>query len=1465
MKLKYTFPFLLLILFFTSSFAQYQLGEDIYGNNIEDEAGLSVSYASDNKRLAIGNRGEQVNIYEWVGGIWQEVGLPIYAEASNVNSIFAVSLSSDGNRVAIGAPNNQGDSPFVGHVRIYEWTGGEWQQLGTDIDGEAAYDQSGWSVSLSSDGNRVAIGAPFNDGNGSKAGHVRIYEWIGGEWQQLGTDIDGEAAYNESGWSVSLSSDGSRVGIGAIKNNSFGNDAGQVRIYELLGGAWLQLGEDINGETINGFLGYSVSLSSNGNRVAMGAPYNDSLGNNSGQVLVYELQGGFWQQIGEGIIGEATNDLFGYSVSISSNGDRVAIGAPDNDNSDYDAGQVLIYELQGGIWQQIGEGINGENSDDMLGYSVSLSSDGTQVAIGAPYNDDKWIDAGQVRVFDIFSIYLFNNNSTCLGLNNGSINIISNGLVYPHTYSYELVTSNGIVIRSNTFEENNFIIDALPADDYTFNIINEQSTLVHQETITVEEISGSIFEITNITTINSVNALPNGNMTITVDGGNPDYTISWSGPSLGSAVSGTTSFEILNLSPGLYSITIIDSNGDILEQDVQVLDETNPDPSCSQPLDIVILNDSSSSVDTIEYAESKLFFADFCAALNVGTNSEDTQVAIIEWSSSGTQIVKIPLTGEQNNLQNYVNSTKEIGGSTNPNSALIFGHDYLETEGRDSVTKVLVLSTDGTGGQVSNSLVALSESFQAEGYVIATIAFDNAFINPITQNVLQQTATLELLAPGAAAYSDLNETLAENIVNLYICTLDPGASNTVYFNRDGLVELDNYTVNGNCLDVESVDIEFTVTAQQQLAIPAGMPITFYYNNPEIFGATPIVTTYVPCAIEAGASETLTANLPVSGPAEIWAVLNDDGSQSPPINLPLTDIEESVFVNNIDHLSICVDPVPTVSVLKYTTTPIPNCGNTVIYTIDVCNISSEDLVEVEVNDEVPTGFVLLNETINDNGCAQGTNIFDIPVGCCVSITFEYDVSDAANGFYNDEDTELSGPSDQVYINFEGQNSTAEDVLIGGEINCDSDQVTLDAIVNITESCDDRFITCLFEITNTTNVALQSINFSAVIQEPSIWAGEPYFLNGLSLGATNITGGTIAYFTIGEIAPLSTASFMIDVFLGDWETSGSFEVQSVLAQLPNFVNGNGIPISSTSPLVSINAGINFITAPEVQITAGENANFNLSLENGLNPIWTTNGDGIFDDATSYTPIYTPGPEDIANGSVIITIQADNVAKDCEDGFTEVSLLIQCNELNATETINSCEPYTWIDGITYTESNNTASFLLTNDFDCDSLVTLNLTIFDIDNSITENLPTLTANSNTANYQWVDCDNNFALIDGETNQSFTPIINGSYAVQLTEDGCEEMSECVEVNVVSTEDQFSNKNIKLFPNPNNGSFQIDLGVTYADVEITIKNSIGQTIFFNQYKNIEQLELDLDSEAGLYFVEVKIYARQASVFKVIKN
>jgi hypothetical protein len=217
---------------------------------------------------------------------WNQLGLDIDGEATNDNSGWSVSLSADGLTVAISAPGNNGNGSYSGHVRIYKWNGTSWNQLGLDIDGEASGDQSGRSVSLSADVLTVAIGASGNDGNGNNSGHVRIYKWNGTSWNQLGLDIDGEATNDNSGRSVSLSADGLTVAIGASGNsNGNGSYSGHVRIYKWNGTSWNQLGLDIDGEAEYNNSGWSVSLRADGLMVAIGTLFNDG---NKGHVRIYK-------------------------------------------------------------------------------------------------------------------------------------------------------------------------------------------------------------------------------------------------------------------------------------------------------------------------------------------------------------------------------------------------------------------------------------------------------------------------------------------------------------------------------------------------------------------------------------------------------------------------------------------------------------------------------------------------------------------------------------------------------------------------------------------------------------------------------------------------------------------------------------------------------------------------------------------------------------------------------------------------------------------------------------------------------------------------------------------------------------------------------------------------------------------------------------------------------------------------
>ena len=396
-----------------------QVGADIDGWAGE-QCGSAVSLSRDGTHMAVGSPLRDGSVatvgrvrvfaYDATGAEWRQKGSSLYGEGENDRSGSALAISTDGSRVAIGADKNDGAGANAGHVRVYEYSDvvSDWTQLGSDIDGEASIDISGRSVSLSADGTKLAVGAHLNDGAGTSAGHVRVYEYstVSGNWTQIGADIDGEAAGDQSGISVSLSGDGATLAVGASLNDGSATDAGHVRVFNYTrdNDAWIQLGSDIDGEAASEKAGFVVSLSDDGSRVAVSAHLSSVGGTGAGVVRVYEYNASGWSQLGSSIVGEAEGDLSGWSLSLSGDGSRVAIGAQSNGDNGVDAGHVRVFEYASGVsnsWEQLGSDIDGEAAGDNSGLSVSLSVDGQRVAVGAPLNAGNGTEAGHVRVYQI--------------------------------------------------------------------------------------------------------------------------------------------------------------------------------------------------------------------------------------------------------------------------------------------------------------------------------------------------------------------------------------------------------------------------------------------------------------------------------------------------------------------------------------------------------------------------------------------------------------------------------------------------------------------------------------------------------------------------------------------------------------------------------------------------------------------------------------------------------------------------------------------------------------------------------------------------------------------------------------------------------------------------------------------------------------------------------------------------------
>ena len=182
-------------------------------------------------------------------------------------------------------------------------------------------------------------------------------------------------------------------------------------------------------------------------------------------------------------------------------------------------------------------------------------------------------------------------------------------------------------------------------------------------------------------------------------------------------------------------------------------------------------------------------------------------------------------------------------------------------------------------------------------------------------------------------------------------------------------------------------------------------------------------------------------------------------------------------------------------------------------------------------------------------------------------------------------------------------------------------------------------------------------------------------------------------------------------------------------------------------------------------------------------------------------------------------------------------------------SCDPILWLDGNTYTNSNNTATYLVPNAAGCDSIISLDLVLNSIDITVNQSGSTLNAVQSGAVYQWLDCEDNLNQIAGATSQIFAAQLNGSYAVLISLGDCSDTSECIDIKNVGLDQIASGNGVLIYPNPSNGYFQINSKNSIHSIRVI--NNLGQTVYSNSYPERKStIELALSLASGLYSVEI---------------
>ncbi len=510
MKLKLLFA----LLFVTISNAQTQIGQDIIGDMPDDKFGYGVALSADGNVMAVSAPGNDNNgtdaghirVYLKTNGTWTQIGQDIEGLNPDDQIGYKIALSDDGSTLAFSTPyvtKTVNNISYGGFVKVYKYTNGLWIQMGLELRDDDPLPFSlkttgfGLSFSLSSDGTTIAIGQNYYL-NPHKNNKVIVYKFIFGNWTKIKEITASDynvtpntenffSSHAQFGWNVSLSGDGNTLAFSDItgRTSTSVNESGVVIVYKYQSGTWVKIGNTLSGKSKNINFGHRVLLSADGSILAISARYSNNNGTSSGHVEVYKITGNNWVQIGNDIVGEASFDLCGQGLIMSANGNALAIGCNGCDTANgSDTGKVRIFENIQNNWVEKGSVI-GANAGDGIGWSIALSKDGYNLAIGNPGSSS----VGGKPYTTNFEEQTFSDN--LLQTNNYKAKGTFPG-------SVQVFNLSGI-LSSNTFVLENFNIYPNPTTDILNIELKENLTL---EKVLIYTTSGQLVKETSEKIIN---------------------------------------------------------------------------------------------------------------------------------------------------------------------------------------------------------------------------------------------------------------------------------------------------------------------------------------------------------------------------------------------------------------------------------------------------------------------------------------------------------------------------------------------------------------------------------------------------------------------------------------------------------------------------------------------------------------------------------------------------------------------------------------------------------------------------------------------------------------------------------------------------------------------------------------------------------------------------------------------------
>ena len=374
---------------------------------VDDDFGASVAVSG--TRVVVGDPKDDTALADAGSAYVYDVTsatptMPIFTlnnPAPGGDDEFGNSVAISGTRVIVGAATDDTGAMEGGSAYVYDLAGATPTVPVTTLNNPTGHVLFGDSVAIS--GTWLAIGAPFADFGAPDAGSAYVYDLTSATPTEAVAVLNTPSPASSEVFGRSVAISGSWLVVGAIGEGTGGPESGSAYIYDLASTTPTVPAVILNNPhlTAGDWFGHSVAIS--GTRVAVGAPYDDTAGNNVGRAYVYDLASAT-PAIPVAILNKpnpVSSDWFGFSVAIS--GTRVAVSSYADNTGATDAGTVYVYDLASLTPTIPAVTINNPTpaSGDFFGYRIAMN--GAHIVIGAYSDNAGATDAGSAYAYDLAS------------------------------------------------------------------------------------------------------------------------------------------------------------------------------------------------------------------------------------------------------------------------------------------------------------------------------------------------------------------------------------------------------------------------------------------------------------------------------------------------------------------------------------------------------------------------------------------------------------------------------------------------------------------------------------------------------------------------------------------------------------------------------------------------------------------------------------------------------------------------------------------------------------------------------------------------------------------------------------------------------------------------------------------------------------------------------------------------------